>query len=1242
MTRPRPQARRGSRAGRLARRVGALIRGLLAAAVVGGFLVGLPVALVRFGGDPRSARPPAWDRIQEVITSRDDDTIALTVLQVAGWGAWVVLVVSTLVEIGAALATAVGWTRGPHPRFARLLGRPAAYLITWVTTSLVTAPHPAAAVTTHVAVTAPAPATPPVSTTPATAGPSEWHTSHPGGAPAPGPAGPAGLTTTWAAPTTSNTRTGSSTPAVVRVGPYDSLWRIAEQHLGDGRRWTEIYALNTDRLQPDGQRLTDPTLLRPGWTLLLPTTGPAAPDTTASDGAPATTGDRVIVVRPGDTLSGLAEQHLGTTHATQALYSANQGRLQPDGDRLTNPDLIRPGWRLILPASNRADPAPPRRPSPPRTPHQPAPPSPTSSPSAHLPAPDGSAPPASPPPRGGTAPTATPTAASATPRPTTAPASTASAPSDPRGPVTTSPTAVPGGQRADRDPGGWVQLPSGSVLGLGLVTVIAGLVELARRRRRQHRTTADPQPPAPPALAHAVEEAWYAARRRSSDPDEDLDVDLDDGDVGDGAGEGEGDLGGYFGPLPADPDHPQVVPRILLIPTAGHAYTPSPDEAGAEATDAVTAARGDTAGLLAAPSLLALVGPPDAAALAQRIWSSGAGLTGPGASGVARAILARLLTSTGPMGGELVITEAALAVLLPDQDPQRFEQIPGIRVVATLKAGVARCEADMLARSRWLLAADVDCLADYRALPDVEPVAAVLLVAHAPDTAASTGHTERVLRLGQDLDLGAVLLGDWPAGTLTVAADGTLTEPPADPTTDAAGDPAGAVVGRAEVLTAADATDLFTGLLPPLRDALDILDPTDLLADPRPAPPPDPTNPTDPAGDAGDLPATQDTGDAAARTDRHQGPLTRANGGPLAAGAVLDIAVFGRVRILTVIDGHEVTGLREKVRDLLALLAVHPDGLSTDQIGEALWPETQPRRAAHRLSTTLSLAREFLRTAIPTHHNPNEADGHEPAGETRPASGGEDGAKLNLVPQVDGRYHLDPALIDTEYRRFTAAVTHAAQAARSGDGPGRRAALQAIADLYRDEALTGLDYTWVEPIRERTRRQAADALAALADLLAPSPVTGPETTRAGEPPADTATAVPGPIGGESNGSGRGDTAEALAALERAIEVDPYDEDLYRRVMRLHAAAGRRDAVRRTLRLLEARLGDDLDTDPEQETRDLAAELLRTPPRRTTPTRPVPGTGPTGTGAVPAGAGRATPRRARTAPNSQPNPTPPGR
>jgi DNA-binding SARP family transcriptional activator len=75
--------------------------------------------------------------------------------------------------------------------------------------------------------------------------------------------------------------------------------------------------------------------------------------------------------------------------------------------------------------------------------------------------------------------------------------------------------------------------------------------------------------------------------------------------------------------------------------------------------------------------------------------------------------------------------------------------------------------------------------------------------------------------------------------------------------------------------------------------------------------------------------------------------------------------------------------------------------------------------------------------------------------------------------------------------------------------------------------------------------------------------------------------------------GAGDQQGALSALEQAVAADPVAEELYRRVMRLEAELGRPDAVRRTYRLLARRLAD-LDVDPDPETEQLVAELLRRP------------------------------------------------
>ena len=184
----------------------------------------------------------------------------------------------------------------------------------------------------------------------------------------------------------------------VTVHRGDTLWGLAERHLGDGTRYTEIAHLNYGRPQPDGAALTRAHWIHPGWILLLPTDAthlPAKPDTTAPSGAAGDT----YVVQPGDTLSEIAQAELGDADRYPDIAALNTGRPQPDGGKLTDPDLIRPGWHLRLPHEGR---------------HTAPPTTPPSAPSARQPTPTGSPAHPSPPPQ----PTASASvAAHAAPRP---------------------------------------------------------------------------------------------------------------------------------------------------------------------------------------------------------------------------------------------------------------------------------------------------------------------------------------------------------------------------------------------------------------------------------------------------------------------------------------------------------------------------------------------------------------------------------------------------------------------------------------------------------------------------------------------------------------------------------------------------------------------------------------------------------------------------------------------------------
>jgi len=121
----------------------------------------------------------------------------------------------------------------------------------------------------------------------------------------------------------------------VRVERGDSLWKISERHLGDGRAWRRLAAANP--------HLTNPNLIHPGDVLQLP--AGYSPEIsnlksqTAVAGNPSTAAVRVVL---GDTLWALARTQFGRGAAWTCIAQANQ---------LPDPDLILPGQTLTLPAS---------------------------------------------------------------------------------------------------------------------------------------------------------------------------------------------------------------------------------------------------------------------------------------------------------------------------------------------------------------------------------------------------------------------------------------------------------------------------------------------------------------------------------------------------------------------------------------------------------------------------------------------------------------------------------------------------------------------------------------------------------------------------------------------------------------------------------------------------------------------------------------------------------------------------
>ncbi|MDO8119700.1 LysM peptidoglycan-binding domain-containing protein [Isoptericola sp. b490] len=300
--------------------------GLGAAIALAALVVGVPLALSVIApiGLPQSW--PGWSELGHLVMRPDDGRLALAVIRLIAWGAWAAFTWAVALEAAAA-------ARNTTARRVRLLGglqRLAATLVGAVLLGLVgpSLTTSASAATGVAAVQVEPSATVPMANPDLrSAGPRQRQAE--------------------------NLRVGlrqahSDDPVVV-VKDGDSLWFIAERHLGDGARYPEIVALNLGRAQPDGRALTDAHWIEPGWQLVLPADAVDVPPVGAVPEAVPAAGETTVVVEPGDSLWEIAEEHLGDGDRYPEIVELNEGVTQADGDALTEPSLIRPGWVLALP-----------------------------------------------------------------------------------------------------------------------------------------------------------------------------------------------------------------------------------------------------------------------------------------------------------------------------------------------------------------------------------------------------------------------------------------------------------------------------------------------------------------------------------------------------------------------------------------------------------------------------------------------------------------------------------------------------------------------------------------------------------------------------------------------------------------------------------------------------------------------------------------------------------------------------
>ncbi|GGM81113.1 hypothetical protein GCM10012275_59730 [Longimycelium tulufanense] len=226
-----------------------LLVALVALCALAVLLVGVPWGLTAYIGWPLPDHIPTRDEIEATLLNPLSVTLLLDILACLAWPTWLVFTV----DVARCLPDAL---RGVRPPAIGPVHAVAGVLVASAVLGLL---HPRAAE---------------------------------GAGPVPS-AGPALAVATAQVEFPNVAVTGVAPHAAARADPHpqqgavvvqpphggihDSLWRIAERELGDGRHWNELFQLNQGRLQPDGDALIDPHLIRPGWVLQLPADAVAQP-----------------------------------------------------------------------------------------------------------------------------------------------------------------------------------------------------------------------------------------------------------------------------------------------------------------------------------------------------------------------------------------------------------------------------------------------------------------------------------------------------------------------------------------------------------------------------------------------------------------------------------------------------------------------------------------------------------------------------------------------------------------------------------------------------------------------------------------------------------------------------------------------------------------------------------------------------------------------------------------------------
>jgi DNA-binding SARP family transcriptional activator len=225
---------------------------------------------------------------------------------------------------------------------------------------------------------------------------------------------------------------------------------------------------------------------------------------------------------------------------------------------------------------------------------------------------------------------------------------------------------------------------------------------------------------------------------------------------------------------------------------------------------------------------------------------------------------------------------------------------------------------------------------------------------------------------------------------------------------------------------------------------------------------------------------------------------------------------------------------KRKSRLLFAMLVLECGReLARDRVLDALWPEMSRVRALNNFYVTWSSMRRAL---------------------------GEDGdSKENPIARcVNGRCRVLQSNVHSDVYGFRNALARARAFEGSGDGPAAIASYETACNLYAGDLMPGDEFEeWLAPQRDAYRREFVNAASRLAELLRE----------------------------------HGRVREALVLVQRALDVDPTREDLYREKIRCCLELGERSGAVSAFVACREILADELGLSPARETMNLYQQVL---------------------------------------------------